>query len=203
MSAARTPMSSTESPSPNSAIASGSPTATIEPNAISRMIAAAIRPTNSGLPPPWASRIGGPPSSILSPLPLAASAIPINVLPVSVGTSSAGRSSSRRVSAIVPSGDTRGAPARATPSRRSARSSTRSTRASTAGSRAPASACQTTWIVSPEVPGKRSAIRSAAACDSDPAVSNSAENSPARRGATAAVAARTTIQASSMRPRRR
>ena len=203
MSAATTPINDTESPSPNRATAIGSPTAATEPKATSRMSTAATSPTTSGLPPPCALRIGGPPSSIRRPFPLASRAISISREPVWFGTSSARRSRSSRVIAIVPSRETRAGCAPATPSSRSARSKNRFTRGRTDGSRAPAFASQTRSIESPEIPEKRSPTSRAARCDSDPAVSNSDEKSPASLGATATTTAKSMTQASSIRTRRR
>src|SRR6266508_856545 len=202
-SAASAPIETPEMPRLKSATSSGRPAATTDPKAVSRITAAAISAAASGLAPPWALRIRPPPSSIRSPLPVAASASSIRLFPVSVSSFQEGCSSSSRVSPIVPPRSTLFPYTTLFRSSRRACARKRSTRASTAGWRAPAGASQTTLIASPELPGKRAATRSAARFDSEPGVEKSASNSPATRGTSATSAARATTQASSIRPRRR
>jgi len=90
-------------PSPKMATSSGSPAATIEPKAMSRMSAAAARPIISGGVPSSAFLIRLPPSLIERPLPEAFSASSISCLPEDESMSVAGRSSSSWTSPIVPS----------------------------------------------------------------------------------------------------
>ena len=198
------PISPVEITKPNSAVARGRPAATIEPNAISRMNAAATKLATSELAPPCASRIGPPPSSIRRPSPLACSAIEISRSPVSVGTSHARSVSCRLRIAIVPSGDTRRRSARPTPSKREARTTKSSTRRLISGRTAPDGASHTTSTVSlDEAPPNRCAIRRAASSDSDPGVEYSASYSPASALPPAASTARPITHATTTRPRRR
>ena len=172
--AARPPISALEMPSPNSAVASGSPAATTEPNVSSRTNAAMARPTISEeISPPSAFAITWPPSSIRTPSPPACSASAIRRSPVSAGTAPGSSVIGSRSTPIVPSRETSAAAAaggRPMPSSPAAARASRSIRACTAGSAAPAGACQTTSTVSGLLAGKRSWRSCAAARDSEPGV---------------------------------
>ena len=182
MTAARTPISDAEMPRPKSAMASGSPAATIEPKAMSSTMAAPSRPKPSGPPPPSAMRIGPPPSATVSPSPLERCARSMSLIPVASGMSHTRRSSSSVVAAIVRSGAMRIGPAAPMPSRRSAWARKRCTRARVCGACAPSEAFQTTLTVSPVRPGKCCASTVEACSDSEPLVAKSAWKVPFSSG---------------------
>ena len=171
--AASPPISALEMPSPNSAVASGSPAATTEPNVSSRTSAAMARPTISEeISPPSAFAITCPPSSIRRPSPPARSASAISRSPVSGGTAPGSSVIGSRRTPIVPSRETSAVAAaggRPMPSSPAASRARRSMRACTAGSAA-AGACHTTSTVSGLLAGKRSWRSCAAARDSEPGV---------------------------------
>ena len=194
-------MSEAEIPRPKSAIASGSPAATIEPKATRSTIAAPSSPKPSGPLPPSAMRMGPPPRAMVSPSPLAPRARSMSRVPVESGRSHTRRSSSSVVLAIVRSGATRIGPALAMPSTRCAAVRKRFTRALVCGACAPAEAFHTTLTVSPERPGKRSASTLAARSDSEPLVAKSAWKVPRSNGVRARTAARAATQPRTTRPR--
>ncbi len=102
--AASTPISAEEMPSPNSAVAIGSPEATTLPNVNSSTRAAIAKPTVSEeISPRWALPIASPPSSTRTPSPLRSEAMSISRSPVSSGTAPGVTVSGSRATAIVPS----------------------------------------------------------------------------------------------------
>ena len=181
----------------------GSPAATSEPKASSRTTAAASKPAASTFAPPSAFRISLPPSSIRTPAPLSSSASWISRFPVSAGTCQDGLLSPIRVKPILPSREKRAGSAAATPWSPLARARKRSTAASAARLRAPVAACQTTFTLSPDRPGKWAATRSEARLESEPGVEKLASKLPATRGTRPSTAAKTMSQPSRVRPRRR
>ena len=171
ISAASRPVTPLEIPSPNSAVANGSPAATSEPNVSSSTKPAIARPmTSEEISPPCALAITMPPSSIRTPSPPARCARSISAVPVWSGIAPGSSVSGIRSTPIVPSRETSAAvagAARPTPSRLAASRTSRSIRGAAA---AASSACQTTSTVSGLRCGKRSSSSCAAARDSEPGV---------------------------------
>ena len=102
--AASSPIRPVEMPRPNSAVASGRPAATTEPNVSSRTKAAIAMPTASEeISPVCALAITSPPSSIRTPSPSWCCASSMKRSPVAVGTAPGSSVSGTRRTPIVPS----------------------------------------------------------------------------------------------------
>ena len=158
MTAASVPTSVVPMPRLNSAVSSGRPAASSEPNVSSRTRAAIAKPTTSGLTSlSWALEIAQPDIATRRPSLDACWASAMSSSPVCLGTSP-GRVASicRRAIAVVPSRETSGGSARPMPSSFCASAINPSMRSRMSGERAPASACQTTSIVAAERSPKRS-----------------------------------------------
>ena len=168
--------SARDMPRPNTAVSSGRPIATAEPNVNSRISAAAIRPMPS--PPAgvvWDSAATGPLASTRRVSSPAARTGSMSALARAGVYSSAVWSSATAAYAVLPSCETWLAPLTskgpATPTTcgsvaRSAR--TCSARVRTPAEEKPSSEWKTTWTVSPARCGNVASSVCAAACDSDP-----------------------------------
>ena len=169
--AASSPTTAEEMPSPKRAVTIGRPAATSVPNVRMSTSAAIARPTaseDSSLS--CAAVITWPPISTRSPPLLAASPSEIRLSPVVTGTLSGFSVSDRRATAIVPSREISAGAASPMPSSRVAAASSVSVRCFTAALSTPWLACQTTSTVSDERAGKRWLSRSPARWDSEPGV---------------------------------
>ena len=163
-------------PRPNTAVISGSPIATADPNVNSRMMAAAMSPMPS-VPngAVWDSAATGPPTSTCRVSSPAARTGSTSAL-ASAGVKSLSRlSRATSAYAVVPSCEICAAPPSAnglaTPTTWSLPATSAkiaSARAWTSGEGTPSSEWTTIWMVSPAFCGKLSSSVSAAAFDSDP-----------------------------------